>query len=344
MGRKPINPDSITRLRKRKQRSGVVYYYYDIGGSPRKEIPLGSDYGMAIVEYAKLEKSRTSSALVQQVLTFAYVAERYMIEVVPTKSPATQKDNARELKQLLKFFDDPPAPLEAIEPQHVVQYLRQRGKAAPVRANREKALLSAIWNFARSAGYTALANPCAGVKGHKEVGRDHYIEDEMFALVYSHAEQPLRDALDLFYLTGQRIADTLKMDERDIREGRLWVQQGKTNAKRRIEITGELKVVIDRIMTRKEGHRIRTSRLIVMDNGQPMTSSMLRGRFDAAREAAGVEKGEFQMRDLRAKAGTDKAESSGDILQARDQLGHTTVVMTENYIRKRIGKKVTPTR
>ena len=46
------------------------------------------------------------------------------------------------------------------------------------------------------------------------------------------------------------------------------------------------------------------------------------------------------MRDLRAKAGTDKAESSADILQARDQLGHTTVVMTENYIRKQIGKKV----
>ncbi len=344
MGRKPTNSDSVTRLRKRKQRSGTIYYYYDIGGIPRKEIPLGSDYGLAIVEYAKLEKSRTSSAIVQDVLTFAYVASIYMAEVVPTKSPATQKDNARELKQLLKFFDDPPAPLEAIEPQHVVQYLRQRGKTAPIRANREKALLSAIWNFARSSGYTALANPCAGVKGHKEAGRDHYIEDEMFALVYKHAEQPLRDALDLFYLTGQRIADTLKMDERDIRDNRLAVQQGKTKAKRRIEITGELKIVIDRIMTRKDGHKIRTSRLIVMENGQPMTSSMLRRRFDAAREAAGVEKGEFQMRDLRAKAGTDKAESSGDILQARDQLGHTTVVMTENYIRKRIGKKVTPTK
>lgn len=81
-----------------------------------------------------------------------------------------------------------------------------------------------------------------------------------------------------------------------------------------------------------------------MDNGQPMTSSILRERFDAAREAAGVEKGDFQMRGLRAKAGTDKAQSSGDILKARDQLGHTTVVMTENYIRKRIGKKVTPTK
>lgn len=45
-----------------------------------------------------------------------------------------------------------------------------------------------------------------------------------------------------------------------------------------------------------------------------MSVAMLRGRFDLAREAAGVEKSEFQMRDLQAKAGTDKAESSRDIL------------------------------
>ena len=98
MGRKPTTPDSVTRLRKRKQRSGIIYYYYDVGGSPRKEIPLGSDYGLAIVEYAKLEKSRASSALVQTVLTFAYVAEIYMLEVVPTKGVATQKDNVREFE------------------------------------------------------------------------------------------------------------------------------------------------------------------------------------------------------------------------------------------------------
>lgn len=75
-----------------------------------------------------------------------------------------------------------------------------------------------------------------------------------------------------------------------------------------------------------------------------MTVAMLRRRFDLAREAVGVPKSEFQMRDLRAKAGTDKDESSGDILQARDQLGHTTVVMTEQYTRNRKGKKVTPTK
>ncbi|KQQ55857.1 hypothetical protein ASF84_11055 [Pseudomonas sp. Leaf127] len=74
------------------------------------------------------------------------------------------------------------------------------------------------------------------------------------------------------------------------------------------------------------------------------TAAVLRSRFVNAREAAGIEKSAFQFRDLRAKAGTDKAESSGDIVQARDQLGHTTVVMTEKYVRDRKGKKVTPTR
>jgi integrase len=75
-----------------------------------------------------------------------------------------------------------------------------------------------------------------------------------------------------------------------------------------------------------------------------MTTSMLRKRFDDAREAAGIPKADFQMRDLRAKAATDKEESTGNIRAARDQLGHTTVGMTEHYIRMRKGMKVTPTK
>lgn len=343
MGRKPQKPGAIARLRERRKPSGKVYYYYDAGGKPRKEIPLGSDYGLAIMEYARLEKDRTADNLRDQVLTFRYVATQYMVDVVPTKAASTQKDNIRELKNLMSFFDDPPAPLNSIEPQHVRQYLRWR-KSAPVRANREKALLSAIWNYAREMGYTALANPCAGVKGNKETGRDVYIEDELFHAVYQVADQGLRDAMDLFYLTGQRVDDTVRMDERDIRNGEIQITQAKTGAKRRITVEGELATVIDRIMTRKASFKVRSTRLIVTDQGMPMTRSMLRSRFDTAREKAGVEKALFQMRDLRAKAGTDKAESSGDIMQARDQLGHTTVTMTEHYVRDRKGKKVTPTR
>ncbi len=135
---------------------------------------------------------------------------QYFLDAVPEKAPSAQKKDAQYLVKLLEFFDDPPGPLDSIKPQHVYQYMRWRSDA-PVSANREKALLSHMWNYARKMGYTKLANPCSGISGNPE-------------------------------------------------------------------------------------------------------------------------------------AGSDKSESTGDILKVRDQLGHTTVTMTERYIRDRKGKKVTPTK
>ena len=64
-------------------------------------------------------------------------------------------------------------------------YLDLHGQTAKVRANRERALLSHIFNQARAWGYTDAPNPCAGIKGHKETGRDRYgyVEDDEFKAV-----------------------------------------------------------------------------------------------------------------------------------------------------------------
>jgi len=97
------------------------------------------------------------------VITFRYVAEKYMVDIVPSKGKATQFDNKPEMKNLIAFFDDPPAPLDTIEPLHVLQHLTWR-KAAPVRANREKALLSLIWDCARDKDYTS-GQPLCGHQG-----------------------------------------------------------------------------------------------------------------------------------------------------------------------------------
>lgn len=337
---KPKNPGAIPRLRARK-RGKAIYYFYDHAGTPRKEESLGKDYGIAIRRWAEIENASMEKP--REIITFRYVAEKYLALVIPTKAPATQGVNIREMKMLLSYFDDPPCPLDAIEPRHVKQYLNWR--KAKIRANREKALLSHIWNWARETGYTALPNPCAGVKGHKERGRvDIYIEDDVFLAVWEVADPPLRDAMDLAYLTGQRVADTLRMEEQDIREGQLHVTQAKTKAKRRIEVVGELAALIERILARKAALRSMTGRLIVSSIGTAMTYRALNGSFTRARLKAGIDMRNFQFRDLRAKAGTDKAESSGDIRQAQKQLGHSSVTMTEHYTRTRRGDKVTPTR
>ncbi|AAF84365.1 hypothetical protein XF_1556 [Xylella fastidiosa 9a5c] len=40
---KPTKTGAIPRFRVRPQKSGVVHYYYDHGGKPRKETPLGRE-------------------------------------------------------------------------------------------------------------------------------------------------------------------------------------------------------------------------------------------------------------------------------------------------------------
>ncbi|WP_394065284.1 tyrosine-type recombinase/integrase [Alcaligenes sp. WGS1538] len=358
MGRKPTkNTNLPPRMRRRVQRSGRVFYYYDAGGKPRKEIPLGSDYVFAVQRWAELEADSSTPA---PTVIFRDAALRYVRDVLPSKAQHTREDNIKELEVLYEFFDNPPAALELIEPQHICQYrtwriertrarLRAQGKDAPadaggVRANRELALFSHIFNYAREMGLTSAPNPSAGVRKTRETGRDVYVEDDVYSAVYAAADQPLRDAMDLAYLTGQRPADTLGLDERDVRDGALEIQQGKTGKKLRITIEGELAAVITRIRLRKASYKIVATALIVNERGQPLDRDALRSRFDKARETAGVPKNLFQFRDLRAKAGTDKADSAGDIRQAQRQLGHTSVAMTEHYVRNRRGEKVGPTK
>jgi integrase len=362
MGRRPTRWFNLPLgVRARKQRSGKIYYYFDTGGTPRTEIPLGSDYPMAIKKWAELEMAVQQPAP-HDWMTFRYVAERYIREVIPTKAARTQQDNLKELEQLLAFFDKPPVPIDVIQPVHIRQYLDRR-KSAPIRANREKALFSHLWNKAREWGFTDKPNPCTGIKGFKEAGRDHYVEDDAYQAVWNAADQVTRDAIDLAYLTGQRPADVLKLRSVDVRDGFLHFTQNKTKKKLRISEVGELAHVIRRIRSRK----MVGIALLYTEKGKPLLKDALRYRFDKARRHAVqtvIEEGQklgtpearvraaelaesirrYQFRDLRAKAGTDKAEAAGDIREAQKQLGHSSLIMTEHYVRGRRGDTVKPTK
>lgn len=315
-----------------RHRKNVIYYFLDTGGKDRKEIALGKDYVVAVQRWAELTAKKVPAS---GTITFRYVAECYVRDILPGKRLTTQKDNLRELGWLYKFFDDPPVPLDDIEPSDVQAYLKWR--TAKIRGNREKALLSHIWNYARGAGLTNKMNPCAGIKGNKETGRDIYIDDAIYRLVWAAAEEPLKDALDLAYLTGQRPGDVFKMLHSDIKDGAIWVKQGKTGAKVRVSVVGDLKKVLNRI----------TGRKVV---GLKLLNFSFRGAFDRARAAAAEANPEqakdiweFQFRDLRAKAGTDKEEVEG-IIAAQSQLGHSSPSMTAHYVRHRKGKLVGPTK
>jgi integrase len=355
MGRKPTRNPNLPPGMRARHRGKVTYYYYDHGGRPRREESLGTDFVLAVKRWSEIEQAEMPKMLTP---TIKDAFDAYMRDVLPTNAPSSQSAKLVQIGLLKEFFDG--APLDDIEPTHVKQYMHWRhkrtvkwyqskGRAAPsdagyIRANRDVEVLSHMFNYAREIGMTKAANPCLGIKVNKESGRDVYVEDSVFLKVYEVADQPTRDVMDLAYLCGQRPQDTLNYDERHIREGFLHIDQGKTGKRLRMEVTGELKAVIDRIRARKSGYKVVSTALIVNEKGQRMLLDALQRRFRIARRAAGVKDGDFQIRDLRAKAGTDKTDSSGDIRQAQKQLGHSSVTMTEHYVRNRRGDKVKPTK
>lgn len=302
-------------------------YWHVTSGAPRRWRKLSREYPLALRLYADIEGTQYP----EHDVTFRAIVSRYRREILPTKAFATQRMNEAELINLLKVFAE--VPIDTIRPHHVRQYLDRRGLKAPIRANREKALLSHVFNCAREWGYTDKANPCAGVKGHREIGRDRYISDDEYRTLWERADATLQDAIDIAYYTAQRPADVLRMQCADIRDGALWITQGKTGQKLRIRITGKLADVIERILARPT--RSKHPALIQNQDGQQFTYFALRSRFDAARAATGAS---FQFRDLRAKGATDL----DDLAHAQKLLGHKRRATTEHYSGRRKGTLVEP--
>lgn len=344
-----LPPKMLRRTKRRPNGYEWVGYYYDgvDENGKRKEYPLGTDLNEAKRRWAEYDckKPPVETGLMQ------HIFDRYEREILPAKAPSSQRQNFQQLKQLRAVFDK--APIDALTPQHIAQYRDKR--TAKVRANRELALLSHVFNMAREWGYTAKDNPARGIRKNKETPRDFYADKDVWDAVYKLAVVELQDAMDLSYMTGQRPADVLKMQERDVKDDALEVRQNKTGKRLRILLVNEdgsrtgLGDVIDRIRSRT--NKVRSFFLVATPGGAPLSMDMLRDRFDSARAAAAEDLEQsndtilrdrvkaFQFRDIRPKAASD----IGDIKLASKLLGHTEEEITQK-VYMRIGETVKPTK
>lgn len=345
-----LPPRMVRRIREMKSGKVVVCYYYcgKNADGKRVETPLGTDLDEAKIEWARLDRK----AVPKPSHIMGRLFDDYESKVMPGLTKGTRDDYVKGMKQLRKAFED--APVDAMTPQQIAQYRDTR--TAKVRANRELALLSTVWTYAREWGLTDKANPCSGLRRNKETPRDFYAGDVVWSAVYEVAPQELKDAMDLAYLTGQRPADVLKSSSTDLNNGFLSVGQGKTQKRLRIRLldgkeASALSVFLDGLLKRKADAGIRTSTLITNKAGLRMSSQMLRNRWDEAREIAAVKAAAsgdtalaasirlFQFRDIRPKA----ASEIEDINKASRLLGHSTEEMTKKVYR-RVGEVVSPTK
>lgn len=310
----------------------AAYWYFPRYGKP---INLGRDLTVAKRKWAELENPASEAGSLESLINW------YMAEIAPKKAPRTYSDNKGESANLIKGLGH--IPYRELRPHHVAVYRDERGKDAPVRANREKALLSHVFTKAMEKGWVDM-NPCIGVKRNREKKRERYIEDAEFWKVYDKAVDSVKIIMSLIYRTAQRPEDLILVGPMNVRKVKtpdgdvsvLRVRQQKTQKTVDIRIEGELAGLIDRHNAAKIVHET----FVHTRQGKVYTYDGLSAMFRRYVNKTGLT--DFGMYDIKAKAATDMFRMGVPLERIQQLLGHDSITTTEIYIKARLAEVVSP--
>lgn len=269
----------------------------------------------------------------------------------------THDDYAKNIAPLKAFFGKmTPA---GIEPKHVAQYLDIGAELArPVRANREKACLSACFSWLIRNGEGGIrTNPCIGVKRNRETPRERYVEHDELAAVRSIAHRQVRGLMDLIYSTLQRPEDIIlwtpanivrKVEPDGSIRRVIRSDQGKTGRIVDIAITDEIEAIMKDL--RVDGAATGPGMTFIHTaKGEPYTydglSSMLRRSVERARNDGDGRPPKFDsfgFYDLKGKGATDMWLHGVPLEQIQALCGHESIKTTEVYVKCRWRGTVQP--
>ncbi|WP_224776930.1 integrase [Achromobacter insolitus] len=317
----------------------VTYYFYDRRSDGQPDIPLGTDYEQAV---AKWDEIRQGGPRIVGTLEEAFAAweSDKATGLLSYQNAETRDGYAKCLRKLRPVFAA--ATWESIELVHLTGYLRRR--TAKTRGNREMALLQIVWNWARKEGYTTAHWPAAGLEKSRwknpEKAREFEVTDDLFEAVYYAGDQVLQDAMDIATATGMRIKDTIlvPLPDGDL----LRLRANKTGKKADFDVS--LSTVLPGLIKRRRSIRAHHQMLLSTATGRPVTYTMLRNRWEFAREMAALNveaAGEPQLaeeirsmilRDMRKRAGdlSESDEAASQLLQ------HSSVTLTRRHYRTKV--------
>ena len=262
-----------------------------------------------------------------------------------TLAKRTYEDYQRDTEPLKAFFGKmTPA---GVEPKHVAQYLdlgAENGR--PVRANREKACLSACFTWLiRSGEGSVRLNPCIGVRRNKETPRERYVEHAEYEAVRKLAVKQVRGLLDLIYRTLQRPEDIIGWTAANIVTKRepdgskrrvIRNQQGKTGATVDIAISPEINAILKELKVNTKATNVSPGPgmpLIHTMKGKAYTydglCAMLRRYIKTAKVTG------FGFYDLKGKGATDMWLAGRPLEMIQVLCGHESVRTTEIYVKCR---------
>ena len=334
------HPKLRTHVRRGRDGQVWVSYFYDMRGTDKPDVPLGTDREEALRRWAEihLDAPRIAGTLEE---AFRVWEERGL-KVRPNGMPRSQETITGYIK-CLRAIREPfgRARWEEITLPTLRKYIDAR--SAKTRAKQEMQVLSVIWGWARLEGLTALPWPAVdmqrtGWKGPSNT-RQFEVTDELFDAVYKHADQTLRDALDIATATGLRVKDVIDLRLSDVRNGELIVQSIKTGKRADFELAASL--VLQPIIDRRKAMKTPEHIFLLAAGKRPVTYRMLEGRFNKARAAAAKQcpaVAEMWLRDMRKRAG----QLAPDLAAASKLLQHSSLSVTrQHYVQ---GEKLKPVR
>lgn len=268
-------------LRKKKAK-GRVYYYFDLGQVDGRrllsKLPDIRDPRFGDC-YARAKATRTNRKNRQGVLTLDGLIRAY------EKSPefrilaeASKRSYTRYLSVANRLMRDKAGeswPAAAIERKDVVK-LREALSDTPGAASQAVRAISALFAWAVENDKLKL-NPAAKVKRFK--GKEHEPWPETL-LEEALSDPQVGMAVALFYFTGQRINEVVKMGWRDVSGGFMEVYAQKQKRHIRVAIHPELGEML-------EGRDKPAVTILTNANGQPWTQSGLRQKLQDWAKARG---------------------------------------------------------
>src|SRR5690625_5041423 len=280
------------------QKHGAFYYVRPGDG---KWVRLGETLPDAMAEWSRIVDKPDGASTMNKLF------DRYMLEVAPKKAARTYQDNQNEVKALRAVFGEMRP--QDVEPHHVARFLEVRGDQAPVRANREKALLSHVFTKVMVWGVVRM-NPCRGVKRNTERPRDTMADMSDLLGFLSVAPDLLRAYVLFKYCVGRRQGEILKTRLDQLREDGIHYRSADRPTKRGKQIiigwTPELREAV--AMAKALPRPVKGLYLFSNREGQPYTGDGFRSIWQRAMKKAmelGVVKERFTEHDLRANAATD---------------------------------------
>ena len=287
-------------------------------------------------------------AELEDITTVSDLMDRYLLEVVPTKSFKSQESNQLAIRRLKPVFGMM-RPCE-VQPVHAYKYADLATKAhGRTSAKHDIQCLSHLLTKAVEWGLMNR-NPLLGQVRIKGTGpRDRLVEDweidEALAIESSYRGVLIANVYVRFKLmTGLRRGDILRLKLSNLKEDGIHVLLNKTKqstGKRLIiewDKEGDMRALSDEIL-RTPPRRIGDSPLFVTRQGKAYIDKQGRcNAFDSLwqrfmdkvmAETKVVER--FQERDLRAKVASD----SDSLVEASERLGHADTAITQRVYRRK---------